>query len=155
LDNTTLPSTNGHLNTEQEISTEIVLDHSSLSQEKDQILMPQKSESHPDNNIQDEEKLTSTTLPLQVENESTTANDKDIILNTIHKLIKDITQSVLSQLQQNSIKANQEVPSSDSDLAKPITPPVIIKVYIYLKIIFLFSSMMPCNAQLLNSNPIQ
>ncbi len=45
---------------------------------------------------------------------STRNNDNEIILKTIHDLVNKISQTVLLQLQQNSIETNQEILSSDS-----------------------------------------
>ncbi len=107
MDDTTPPSTNVHTNVEQITSTETT---------------------------QDEEKISPITLSWQMQNEFTSASrtDNEIILDTIHELINDITESVISQLEQNPIETNLDVPGSDSDFTKSLTLIVTIKFLIYM-----------------------
>ena len=107
MDDTTPPSTNVHANVEEIKSTETT---------------------------QDDEKISPITLSWQMQNELTSASrtDNEIILDTIHELINDIIESVISQLAQNSSETNLDVPGSDSDFNKSLTPTVTVKFLIYM-----------------------
>jgi hypothetical protein len=57
---------------------------------------------------------------------SASNKENELIFQTIHELINDITQTVLSQLQQYVIETKQEILSSDSGLTQSITSQVKI-----------------------------
>jgi len=57
---------------------------------------------------------------------SASNKENELIFQTIHELINDITQTVLSQLQQYVIETQQEILSSDSGLTQSITSQVKI-----------------------------